>query len=112
MKIWQKIKIQKNECVTKEYRLGKFTLLRKVKTPTYKMWNFCGINIRRRNKKIIEYYNLRIFGIFPCLTKNIMVNGVEYTFGGIPVYQKEFKPERNTIKYYVFKIPFLRIVSK
>ena len=41
-----------------------------------------------------------------------MVNGVEYTFGGIPVYQKEFKPERNTIKYYVFKIPFLRIVSK
>lgn len=48
MKLWQKIKFQRNSSLIKKYKLLGITLLRKEKTPTKKRWNILGFKICKK----------------------------------------------------------------
>ena len=52
MKLWQKIKFQKNSSLIKKYKLLGITLLRKEKTPTKKRWNILGVKICKKYCKL------------------------------------------------------------
>lgn len=70
MKIFQKIKLQRDQEIVKKYKVVGITLLREEKTATKKKWNFLGFRFSKKKKSFSR--------LFPKEAENKVYKGVSH----------------------------------